>query len=80
MISIRMSDEEYRTLKTLCYAHGTRSVSDIAREAIRKLMEVNEEPDDRAFLARLEEFNGRLTLLDHEVARLSKLIREFHNA
>jgi hypothetical protein len=69
-----MSDEEYRSLKALCAANGSRSVSELARVAIQKLLDGCEEPGDRALTARLAEFDGRLTLLDHEVARLSRLL------
>ena len=36
MISIRLSDEEYEGLRTLCVSRGARSVSDLAREAMNE--------------------------------------------
>jgi hypothetical protein len=38
ILSVRVSDEEYTGLKRLCSASGARSVSDLAREAMRVLL------------------------------------------
>ena len=76
MISFRMSDEEYRILKALCASNGSRSVSELARVAIQKLLVDRDEPGDRALAVRMDEFQGRLMLLDHEVARLSRLLQQ----
>jgi len=38
MISIRLSDEEYTGLKRLCVVRGARSVSDMARLAMSRLL------------------------------------------
>lgn len=38
MISIRMSEEEISTLRRICAATGARSVSDLARQAMRGLL------------------------------------------
>ena len=38
MISVRLSEEEYSTLRRLCLLTGARSVSDLTRDAMRGLL------------------------------------------
>jgi Arc/MetJ-type ribon-helix-helix transcriptional regulator len=38
MISVRLSEEEYSALRRLCFITGARSVSDLTRDAMRKLL------------------------------------------
>jgi|CZKS01.1.fsa_nt_gi hypothetical protein len=38
MISFRLSPEEYQTLKDTCELQGVRSISDLARTAMQKLI------------------------------------------
>ena len=38
MISFRVSEDEYAGLKTLCVSEGARSVSDMARDAVHRLI------------------------------------------
>lgn len=38
-ISVRLSEEEFATLQRLCIATGARSVSDLARKAMRDILE-----------------------------------------
>jgi len=38
MISVRLSEEEYLTLRRLCSATGARSISDLTRDAMQVLL------------------------------------------
>jgi hypothetical protein len=38
MISVRLSEEEYVTLRRLCSETGARSISDLTREAVQVLL------------------------------------------
>ncbi len=38
MISVRLSEEEYLTLRRLCSATGARSISDLTRDAVQALL------------------------------------------
>jgi hypothetical protein len=63
MVSIRLLDDEYQQLKQLCSAIGARSVSDLAREAMfRMLTRPVAEPD----------LEDRVRLLDQTVCRLGE--------
>lgn len=69
MVSIRLSDEEFRRLREMCETTGARSISDLAREAMHRLVDMPKNGH-----APVE---TRLELLDQKVtnlqARLDKL-------
>jgi hypothetical protein len=72
MISIRLSEDEYSDLVNLCAATGARSISDLARDAMRSLASGPNEERLSRFHAdglqeqiqllnrRIEELNGRI--------------------
>ena len=62
MVSIRLLDDEYRQLKELCETTGARSVSDLAREAMFRLLGPPGESGQAV--------EDRLRQLDQKVARL----------
>lgn len=69
MISIRLSEEEYLALKQLCKATGARSVSDLARDSMRVVLDgVN---DSDVLGMRLDEFRKLLKRLDRKIDRLA---------
>jgi hypothetical protein len=69
MISIRLSDEEYVGLKRLCSATGARSVSDLAREAMRVLLNgVNRED---MLGSRIDEVHSQVRTLNRKIEELS---------
>ena len=68
MISFRLSEEEYAGLRTLCEIEGARSVSDLARDAVHRLIVKDSEMDVAVTLRTLQ---GRLDSLDLQVQRLS---------
>jgi plasmid stability protein len=73
MISVRLSQDEYTALVNLCAARGARSVSDLARNALRMLvgeLESSYMPQSHAgdlliqieaLKRRIEELNDRVT-------------------
>ncbi len=71
-LSLRLSEEEFETLKTLYAAHGARSISDFARAAMQTVIASRTGPG--ALELRMQEIDGKLSLLDTEVARLSQVI------
>jgi hypothetical protein len=79
MVSIRLSDEEYRKLHEACSASGARSVSDLAREAMHLIIDGKTNGHGPAKLngavdERLDEMHGKLESLQAEVARLSAVV------
>jgi len=77
MISIRLSDDEYIGLKQLCAVSGARSVSDLAREAMRVLL--NGTNRDDVLSARMEEFRVQIRTIDRKIDQLSDFIASAGN-
>ncbi len=69
IVSIRMSEEEFTTLRRVCVATGARSLSDLAREAMRGLLNgVNQRSDGEA--SRIE-YSAQMRDLEQKVEKLS---------
>ena len=66
MVSIRLSDEEFKKLHDVCVSTGARSISDLAREAMHRLTDGNGHATDG-----LSEMQERLNRLEAQVASLS---------
>ena len=63
MISLRLSEMEYEVLKTQYRTHGARNISDLARLALRRMMNASTaSPDD--FAAKLTELVDRVHALE----------------
>lgn len=76
MVSIRLSDDEFRRLREVCEATGARSISDLAREAMHRLVDMPH--NGRAPMeTRLEQLDQKLTSLQ---VRLDKLAERVEGA
>ncbi|MGO9239976.1 MAG: hypothetical protein ACLQBJ_04115 [Bryobacteraceae bacterium] len=79
VVSIRVSDEEFRQLREMCTTTGSRCVSDLARDAMFKFMrgvEPRPESGDADLQTRVRELDEKLNLLQGRVARLALLVVE----
>ena len=73
MISFRLSEEEYASLISACENEGARSVSDLARDAVYRVVRKDSQaPMETA----LRELVGRVDLLDDQVQRLALAVGE----
>ena len=78
IISLRLSEREFEALKTLYTAHGARSISDFVRSTMNRV--ISETPRDSfALELKVQEMDGKLSLLDGEVARLTHLLENRHD-
>jgi hypothetical protein len=68
-ISIRISEEEFLSLKHLCSVTGARSVSDVTRDAMRVLLNGIDQGDVLGL--RMDEFRRLLKNLDKKIDRLA---------
>ena len=75
IVSVRLSDEEFVRLKQACELHGARSLSDLAREAMQRLVE-SADGNGSHVEGRLRQFDERLSQLQDEVGRLSGRVEE----
>jgi len=73
-ISLRLSEHEFEALKSLYVAHGARSISDFVRSAMNRIISENSH-DSRPLELKVQEMDGKLTILDGEVARLTRLLK-----
>jgi hypothetical protein len=73
MISFRLSEDEYANLRSVCETAGARSVSDLARDAVHRLISKDSEIPLEDVLRALE---GRVNTLDLQVQRLTVAIGE----
>src|SRR5262249_21351927 len=68
MISFRLSEDEYASLMSICEVEGARSISDLARSAVNRLVhKSSESPVENALRA----LAGRVDTLDLELRRLT---------
>ena len=71
-ISVRLSEEEYLTLRRVCSLTGARSVSHLTREAMRSVLgDVNR---GVPFGRHLEEFRADMKSLERKVEQLEARI------
>lgn len=73
-ISIRLSEEEFLTLKQLCSVTGARSVSDLTRDAMRMIL--NGANRDDVITLRLDELRTQLKHLDRKIDGLASAARD----
>src|SRR5258706_14425177 len=73
MMSFRLSEEEYEGLKRICVRLGARSLSDIARDAVQRLLNNGAELKNDGS-AQLRVLDERIDALDQEVKRLAGLV------
>jgi len=79
MVSFRLSEEEYEGLKHICITVGARSLSDIARDAVQRLLSNGTERKNGED-ANLRLLYERMDALDHEVKRLAELVEQHDTA
>lgn len=72
MISFRLTAEEYDRFRELCFAHGIRSVSEMARAAINMLLQQPARVPQESLETRVAELEGRLHMLSLELKRLNQ--------
>lgn len=73
-ISLRLSEQEFRALKSLYAVRGARSISEFARTAMQTVIAGPIKDNHFALELKVQEMDGKLSVLDGEVARLSRLI------
>lgn len=75
-MNIRVSEDEFQKLHEACKRMGTRNVSELAREAMRLIVDEHQSAllSGRDPMMWLNELDGRLTNLQSEVGRLKALL------
>jgi hypothetical protein len=71
MISFRLTLGEYKRFRELCFTHGVRSVSELARAAIHMLLEQSAQVPQQSLESRVAAMERRLRMLSLEIRLLS---------
>jgi len=74
MLSIRLSEDEYERLKELCVAEGARSISDLTRSAVQRMLYPSQAEPSVHLVERMQQLDGMVRVLNREVQRLSLLV------
>jgi hypothetical protein len=74
MISFRLSGDEYRLLQSACGKSGARSVSELARAAMQKLI-LEDGFSSASAEGEIRELKLKLNVLAAEMERLSRLVK-----
>lgn len=72
MLSIRLSDQELNQLRQVCETTGSRSISDLAREAMHRMV-ADDTRTTNGLEGHIRELDSLLTRLRSEVARLAEI-------
>ncbi len=75
MISFRVSEDEYAGLKNLCINESARSVSDMARDAVHRLIHNRSFSQDHVG-NEVQALQLRVDRLDQEVKRLVRVVEQ----
>ena len=75
MVSFRLSEQEYESLLALCATRGARSLSDLARDAMQRLLGGHNGAGAPAE-SEVEKLHGQMQELDREVRRLAQMMSE----
>ena len=78
IISLRLSEREFEALKALYAAHGARNISDFVRSTMNRVISETTH-DNCALELKVQEMDGKLSILDDEVARLTHLLEGRHD-
>ncbi len=71
MVTFRLDDEEYESLKALCVAGGSRSVSDFARMAVSNMLDRAEQEPADGIQSTLADLSRSIRQLDEDVKTLT---------
>jgi hypothetical protein len=74
MISFRLSPEDYGRFVRMCTARGVRSISDMARLALQKLVAEDADSDPISF--ELRDLRSRVMAVASDVEHLAEIVKD----
>lgn len=80
LVSFRMSDEEYQRLCSICVAVGARSISDLARTAVGRLIDTRSDYGDDPVLGQMRSLGRTIQQLQSKVDQLSNRLTDAEKA
>lgn len=76
MVSFRLTPDEYDSFRELCFTHGLRSFSELARVGVNLLLEKSADTPQRALEARVGIIEARMRMLAMKIDRLDKSMED----
>ena len=73
-VNFRLSEDEYEHLRKVCAASGARSLSDLARSAVNKLVDQNVWSSDRFLEGVVRRLDLQVAELSRQLQRLAQLV------
>lgn len=70
MVSFRLSDAEYKQIEKVCRATNARTISDVARMAVKSLVNNRDGDGNTDVRRKIQDLEQRISKLDEQVARL----------
>ena len=70
MVSFRLTAAEYEQFRDICFTHGIRNVSEMARVAINLLLQQPTSTAQKTLETRVSELEGRLNILALELKQI----------
>ncbi len=74
VVSFRLSDDEYESLRQVSLAEGARSVSDYARVALCRLLGGPREAGGDGIEAKVVQLDGQMQALQNELRHLQAMV------
>jgi hypothetical protein len=75
MINVRLSEEEYLELERFCIASGARSISDLVRSTIHKIVPSGDR--DKSLASSVNEYSAHVSDLELRVKELAAELASF---
>lgn len=80
LVYFRVSEDEFHQFVSVCEREGARSVSDLARNAVQRLIaEHHREREDRELTPKVDKLEKLVTELTGQVQMLTALLRGQHS-
>lgn len=73
LVFFRVSEDEYRQFLDLCESQGARSLSDLARTAVFRMVDEGATPNRRAIAADLQQIDRDIRTLKQRVGELVRV-------
>jgi hypothetical protein len=73
IISLRLSEQEYESLKSRYASHGVRNLSEFARDAMHRML--RDDPMNGAIIAnRVQALDRKVAVLERRISDLSRVV------
>src|SRR5882672_7989524 len=76
LVYFRISEEEFRKVSDMCESEGARSLSDLARQAMQRLIQDGSQGADGQIVEKLKTIDAIIYELNQKLKQLTTLLEE----